>query len=334
MADEEPQADQFNEIVDELVTSFPFYIGVAPYAAQLGKNEEKKVLVPTEEGEETKVFNREEWNNALRLFVQRLKLLPRIRTPPRAGRKEAPPPQVLYLGPELLNFIKNNQDKFTIIDEVLDKNGKKQEVERDPFAGNCLKTLLKSGLALQSTVANLLRAYNANQTLYENSTLNKKRAKKEEKPNKGIVGADDTMKKELAGIFDRLGKYYMETREAREKKKAAKRAKGKVQRKAAKRLPMTKTETEEGFDPNQFPFGSTLQSIIKLGRKYAPGEADAQYGPKEKLTPDQVETLQRLKENRAEDPEYVELQEEEACTKRAKVGEEAEEDEDDGEDND
>jgi hypothetical protein len=333
MAEEAP-VDQYDTVLDELIDSFPYIVAMAPYAAQMGKNDVKKIRVPTEEGEEEKEFTRDQWNLLTRLYVQRLKWLRRNRIPPRAGKKTAPPPQILYLGKELHDFIVNNKDRFTIVDEELDDQGRVVQVERDPFKGGCLKHLVKDGLALQSTVAGLLRAYNANQKLYEGSTLNKKRAAADEKPNKGIVAADATMKKELAGIFDRLGKYYMETREAREKKKAAKRGKGKATRRAAARVPMTKTEREQGFDPNQFPFGSTLQSITKLGRKYGKDEKDAEFAnPKDRLTDAEAKTLETLKEERTENPLYNELLAEEQCTKRKTVEGEEEGEEEEGSDN-
>lgn len=319
--------DNFQDNLRELVESFPYIVLLAPHAMAMGKNESKRVLVPTDEGEEYKDFNKDEWNMLLRLFVQRLKWLGNNRTPARAGTKRAPPPQILYLGKELRDFIKNNKDAFTIIDEEVDSNGKTVEVERDPFAKGGLKHLLDEGLALQSTVAGLLRAYNANKALYENSTLNKNRAEAGEKLHKGIVAADDTMKEELKGIFERLGKYYKETREEREKRKAARRGKSKVARKTANRVPMTKKEISQGFDPDQFAYGSTLQSITKLGRKYAEGEEGANYAdPNDVLSSKEAKTLDRLKKERDNDPLYQELKEEEARTTRKTV-EEKEDDE-------
>lgn len=328
MAEEgERPVDRFDEIVDSLVESFPYMLNIASKMPDFERSQVVTVTVPTEDGEEKLDFDREEWNKLVKHFIQSLKVLPRIRIPPRSGAPHAPPPQIIYLGKELRTFIKNNRPQFMIHEEYTDENGNKKERTRDPFADGLLDDMLKGGPTLQSTVASLLRAYNANNELWRLASYNKKAEKKGTKVNKGIVGADENMRKDLKGIFERLGPYYLETRPAREEKKARK---GKPTKRPTARPPPTETEANEGFDIDQFPFGSGLQSIIKLGRKRAEEEKDEalnNWGAPDILTPEETKTLENLKKKREEDPEYVRLQEADAATKKSKAEEEGEEDE-------
>lgn len=268
--------DDFVPTLKELRDAFPDMLKIGGEVARLnaeeGRTWEKAVKIPTTKGITVKTFNNAEWKALQDLFDAKLARLGKIRNKRKAtGRPH--PEKIIILADEMKSFIVNNKDQF-----VINEN---PPATRNPFAGKKLDLLEKQGLALQSTVANLLRAYNKNNSLYENATHNqdvaalsaKEQKEQGVKINKGIVGVDDRMTKELPSLLARIGPYFLATKDERQAKKDAKAANS--TRATASRLPPTEVEETEGFDPAQFSYNSIIQTFIKLSRKHgatAPAE--------------------------------------------------------------
>lgn len=329
MADD---AGDFGPTLNELRTSFPDMLKIAGEVARLnaeeGRNWELKVKVPTAKKIETKIFNNAEWKLLQDLFDAKLARLAKIRNKRKATGR-AHPEKIIILANEMKDFIVGNKKQFEIKENPVGS--------RDPFAGGKLALLEKQGLALQSTVANLLRAYNKNNNLYMNATHNQdvaalSKAQQEKqgvKLNKGVVGVDQAMTDGLPSLLGRIGPYFLATKEARDAKKAEKASNS--TRAAASRLPPTDVEEKEGFDPQQFSYNSIIQTFIKLSRKHgatAPPEKPdiVEFGVPEDeggiLSDKEAELIAKLTADKVNDKTgvYEKIQAQDRATARPKTG--------------